>query len=115
MSEEKAVLSPALGEEDIRKRTKIAEDFYTIFSNHLRIAVNALEFRLFVGENYPKPTGELEIMETLSVVVTPAQARAIFDLLAGSIASYERLFGPIRRDFQPSAQLPLASPEQPTS
>jgi len=111
--EEKVILSPALPEEQIRKQTKIAEDLYTVFSNHMRIAVNPLEFRFFIGENYPRPSGEVEIIESLSVVVTPAQAREILDLLAGSIATYEKAFGPIRRDFQPSAQLPLPSPEQP--
>lgn len=113
--EEKVALSPPLSEEQVRKQTKVSEDLYTVFSNHLRIAVNALEIRLFFGENYPKPTGEVQIVENLSVVVTPTQARAMLDLLISSISIYEKAFGPIRRDFQSPAQLPLPSPEQSSS
>jgi hypothetical protein len=113
--EEKMLLTPALSEEQVRQQTKMSDDFYTVFSNSCRITVSATDFRFFIGENYPRPTGGLEIVEHFSIVVSPAQARAILNILAGSVALYEKAFGPIRTDFQPSAQLPPPSPEQPSS
>lgn len=81
--------------EEVRQHTTIAEDFYTVFSNQVRVAAAPTEFRLFFGENYPAPTGELRIVERLSVVITPVQAKLLGKLLTQTVQKIDEMFGTI--------------------
>lgn len=97
MADQQPILtSRSLSPEEVRKRTKIAEDFYSVFSNHVRVAASVTEFRLFFGENYPTATGEIEVIENFSIVLTPAQAKSMSSLLAETIQKIEALYGAIR-------------------
>ena len=97
MNDEKPLLlTPAMSPDEVRKHTKISEDFYTVYCNHIRVAMSQIDFRLFVGENYPTATGELTIIENLGIVMSPQQAKATLELLAGLVAAYEKNFGPIK-------------------
>ena len=111
MSDEQAIVTSPLSEEEMNKRTEIAEDFYTVYCNRLRIVASPIEFRLFVGEHYPTASRELKIVENLSITMSPEQAKASFELLGKVIASYEAKFGPIRDLSKIPQEKP--SPEQP--
>ncbi len=86
-----AILSP----DEMRAKTKISEDFYSVFCNHVRIAASATEFRLFFGENYPTATGEIKVIENFSVILTPVQAKAMLQGLAETVQKMEAFFGAI--------------------
>jgi hypothetical protein len=88
--------------DDVKAKTKISEDFYSIFSNQIRIAASQTEFRVFFGENYPTASGEIEVVENLSVVLTPAQAKNLALNLSAILEKYEEMAGII--------PLPLTSP-----
>ena len=113
--EEKTLITPPLAGEQVQQQTRMADDFYTVFSNTLRISVSATEFRFYIGEHYQTPTGKLDIVEHLNIVFAPAQARAILDVLTQALTAYEKNFGPIGIEPQPAGKLALPSPEQPPS
>lgn len=81
--------------EEVKEKTEISQDFYTVFSNHTRIAVSPTEVRLFFGENYPTAKGEIRFIEDFCVVITPAQAKLLAQLMAESVQKMETVFGPI--------------------
>ena len=89
------IVSATLSPEEVRAQTKISEDFYSVFSNHVRIAASATEFRLFFGENYPISTGEVKVIENFSVILTPVQAKSMLGVLAETIQKIETFFGVI--------------------
>ena len=90
------LFSPPLSLEETRRRTKISEEFFTVFSNHVRVAVSQADIRMFIGENYPTAEGEIVINELLCVAMTPQQAKATLNLLAGTLSAYEKTFGEIK-------------------
>jgi len=109
MSDEQNIRwSSPLSEQEVRKQTRLAEDFFTVYCNHIRITMSTVDFRLFVGETYPDAGGKLNIVENLSVAMTPEQAKATLDVLSGLVDNYEKSFGPIKR-------LPKAPPQPPKS
>jgi hypothetical protein len=87
--------SRQLTQDELKERTKISADFCSIFSNQIRIAASPTEFRLFFGENYPTASGQIEVIENLSVVLTPAQAKSLALNLSTIMQKYEELSGPI--------------------
>ncbi len=93
--EQKLIVSGPLSPDEVKARTKISEDFYTVFSNQVRIAASATEFRLFFGESYPTATGEIKIIENFSVILTPIQAKATLGILAETVQRMEALIGTI--------------------
>ena len=97
MSEDQPLLfSPPLTLEETRKRTKISDEFFTVFSNHTRVAVSQTDLRMFFGETYPTAVGDTVITEVIGIVMTPQQAKAVLNLLAGTLAAYEKTFGEIK-------------------
>ena len=104
--EQPLLLTSPMSPDEVRKHTKTADDFFTVYSNHVRIAMSQVDFRLFVGENYPTATGELTIIENLSIVMSPQQAKATLEALAGTVATYEKNFGLIK----PLTGFPTQSP-----
>jgi hypothetical protein len=84
-----------LSPEQVRARTKISEDFYTVFSNQVRVAASATELRLFFGEIYPTATGEIKATENFSVVLTLIQAKSTLALLSDTIQRIEAMYGVI--------------------
>jgi hypothetical protein len=111
--DEKSTLTTSipLTQDELKARTKISEDFYSIFSNQVRIAASPAEFRLFFGENYPAASGEIEVVEILSVVLTPAQAKNLSVNLSTIIEKYEEMSGQI--PVPPT--LPLAATSLPST
>ena len=96
MADERPVtVTPAISRDDIKKLSKISEDFYTVYVNHSRIAASQNEMRIFFGENYPTATGELIVTENLSVVMTPQNIKAMATLLQQIVTTYEESFGEI--------------------
>ena len=87
--------SNGLTPEEVQARTKIADDFYTVFSNQVRISASGTEFRIFFGENYPDIKGEILVTEKMSIVMTPAQAKNLADKLSQVVKSIESMFGKI--------------------
>jgi Protein of unknown function (DUF3467) len=111
MSDEpQLVFTPPLSIEETRKRTKTAEKFFTVFCNHVRVALSQTEFRVFIGETYPTAAGELLVTEMLSIVMTPLQAKTTRDLLASMVSAHERQFGEIT---PPMPVTPSATPAGP--
>ena len=101
---------------EVKARTKISENFYTVFSNQIRIAASPTEFRLFIGENYASAAGEVKVVENLSIVVTPTQAKALAANLAAIVQKIEAVCGPIpplMTNF-PAALASLVAPTTPT-
>jgi hypothetical protein len=102
-----------LTEDEIKAITKISDDFFTVFSNQVRVAASATEFRLFFGENYPTATGEIKIIENLSVVLTPIQAKLLASNLFGVIQKLEAADGQIPvLQVVPTAEPAAATPAQ---
>jgi hypothetical protein len=87
------VLKP-LNAGEIKAQTKISKDFYSIFSNHVRIAASLTEFRIFFGENYPTAIGGIEVIEHLSVVLTTEQAKNLLSNLSVVIQKQEEFNRP---------------------
>jgi hypothetical protein len=106
--------SRPLTPDEVKARTKISEDFYSVFSNQVRIAASPTEFRLFFGETYPTATGEIHIIENLSVVLTPMQAKSLAGVLAVIIQRFEAQNGPILMTPKPQlAETPQPAAETP--
>ena len=82
--------------EEVNKIIKISDDFYTIFSNHVRVAMAEDDFRFFFGEIYPTATNEIQIIEHLCVVMSPQKAKAVVSVLIQTMNAYEKLYGPIK-------------------
>jgi len=96
MNDEKQTqLISAMTAEEVRKNTKISEDFYTVFSNHVRVTASRIDFRLFFGESYPTATNEVRIIEQFNVALTPVQAKALLKLLEQVIQNVEAAGGTI--------------------
>ncbi len=84
-------------QEELSKITEISEDFFTHYSNRIRIAASQLEFRLFVGEVYLTAKNEPKAVENFCIVIPPGVALAVSTLLASTIANYEKQWGPIKK------------------
>jgi hypothetical protein len=100
------VVGTPMPEEELKKIIRISEDFYTVFSNHVRLAMSEDDFRLFFGEIYPTATNELVVTEHLCIALSPQRAKAVLSALTQTIAGYEKLFGTIK----PQTIIPTASP-----
>jgi hypothetical protein len=84
-----------LSPEEIAKITILAEDYWSTYCNHVRMAASATEFRMFVGEHYPDPKGNVRIVENFSIAFSPVEAKAILAILLQTIQKYEQVFGRI--------------------
>jgi Protein of unknown function (DUF3467) len=93
--EQPAFVTPSLTPEQVKAATEISEDFYTVFSNHVRVSATATEFRLFFGENFQTATNEVKIIEKFSVVLTPVQAKALLRVLGEIVQKIEAATGTI--------------------
>lgn len=98
-----------LSPNELVARTKLSDNFYSVFSNHVRVAASPTEFRLFFGESYPTATGEIVVTENLSVVLTPIQAKLTLGVLSETIQKVESLHGVIPT-IQPSQQAEATQP-----
>lgn len=85
----------ALSAEEVKVQTKISEDFYSMFSNQIRVAASPTEFRLFFGENFPTAAGKIVIVEQFSIIITPVQAKNLAKLLSETVKALEEKFGVI--------------------
>jgi hypothetical protein len=127
MEEKQAFLtSRPLTPEEVRAITKTSEKFQTFFSNQVRVAASSTEFRLFFGETYPNASGEVQVIDLLSVVLTPTQAKHLAGLLVSVVQKVEAQFGLIPtiqqlqaaqagQAPQPEPQAAAASSVQPAS
>jgi hypothetical protein len=88
-------LTGPLSPEEIANVTVLADDFWSTYSNHVRMAASSTEFRMFVGEHYPDPKGDLRVVEKFSIAFSPIQAKAILGILSETIQKYEHVFGKI--------------------
>jgi hypothetical protein len=107
------LFTPPMSTEDIRKQTRISDDFYTVYSNHVRVTFSQIDFRVFVGEVYVTATGKTEIVENLCVAMPPQLAKAVLGLLQGSVAAHEKNFGVVPPPKIISEQIPPAQPAEP--
>jgi hypothetical protein len=94
-NEQPLLLTPPLSPDEVRKQTKISDDFYTIYSNHARITFSQFDFRVFIGEIYATAIGGTEIIENLCIAMSPQHAKAIVKILQNMLTSYENNFGPL--------------------
>ncbi|MGO8791430.1 MAG: DUF3467 domain-containing protein [Terriglobia bacterium] len=104
----------ALTPDQVKEITEISEDFFTVFSNQVRVAASPVEFRLFFGENYPTASGKMRIIEHLSVILTPMQAKLLASNLVGVIQRIESDHGPIPvpQESQPAPPTAVAAAAQ---
>ena len=108
--DQKVLIGRVFTQEELSKLTEVSEDFFTHYSNRIRIAASQLEFRFFVGDVYPTVTGEPKVVENFCIVIPPEVALAVSTLLASTIAKYEKQWGPIKK----LAEAPLpAQADQP--
>ena len=87
--------SQPLTSDEAKAKTKISQDFFSVFSNQVRVAAAFTEFRIFFGENFPTATGEVLVIENLSVVLSPPMAKHLAEILTAVIQKVEALSGPI--------------------
>jgi hypothetical protein len=114
MSDEQPMMVRALSPQELAKNAKISEDFYTVFSNLVRISASATEFRIFFGETYPTASGETKVVENFCVVVTPAHAKAAASILVRAIEQVEAMFGTIATPRPLREPKPPETPHEPT-
>ena len=93
--EQKPTTTPGLTPEQTAELTELSDDFFTFFSNHMRIMASPTEFRLFIGESFPTAKGSLKVTEHFCVVITPAQAKFVAVLLTNILRQLEARFGPV--------------------
>lgn len=62
------------------------------YSNYFKVGYNAFEFLLEFGQMYVESKGEAIHSR---IITTPSYAKALAELLAVSLAEYERQFGSI--------------------
>ena len=116
MSDNPEIIStPDISPKELRKLTKISEDFYSVYCNHVRIAMSESDFRFFIGEAYPTSIGEINLTENHCVVMAPGQAKATLELLTNLIAAYENKFGSIKKITQtlPILEIKSETPDKP--
>lgn len=104
--------SPPMSPDEVRKQTKISDDFYTVYSNHARITFSQTDFRVFVGEIYLTSTSKTEIVENFCIAMSPQQAKAVLEVLQGTVAAYEKTFGAIPPLKIVPQQTPAAEPAE---
>jgi hypothetical protein len=112
---QRIITSEPLSPDEMSARTQISEDFHTVFSNRVRVAASATDFRLFFGETYPTATGEIKVIENFSVVVTPMQAKALSGILTEIIQKLEAQQGPIPVISETQTVAPPAETPQPAT
>lgn len=95
--DEKVSSARVFTQEELSKLTEVSEDFFTHYSNRIRIAASQHEFRFFVGDVYPTVTGAPKVVEDFCIVIPPEVAIAVSTLLASTIANYEKQWGPIKK------------------
>jgi len=100
-------------QEELAKRTEVSEDFFTHYSNRIRIAASQLEFRFFIGEVYPMVKGEPKVVEDFCIVIPPELAREVSKLLSSTIETYEKQWGPIRKAEEGPSTLRIDQPPKP--
>jgi hypothetical protein len=81
MSDE-LIKTQSLTPEQIRELVTFAPDFSTSYSNYVRVASSAMDFRIFFGQSYPTAKAEMIVVENFCVVLHPEQARKLRDLLS---------------------------------
>ena len=99
------------------------EGFPIVYSNLASLTANYNDLRIYfadaqprtvatVGTPMPAAIAEANIAPRICVVVTPEFAKSLLDALAGTIALYEKQFGPLRPTPQVSTAVP--TPQVPT-
>lgn len=96
------------------------EGFPIAYANLASLTANYNDLRIYFADAQPKTVAtagtpvpaaisETNIAPRICMVMTPEFAKSLLDALAGTIALYEKQFGPLR----PTPQMPTASTPKP--
>ncbi len=91
------------------------EGFPTVYTNLASLTANLNDLRIYfadvqaktvatIGPGDPSIISEPSIAPRICVVLTPEFAKSLLDALSGTIALYEKQFGPLRQPPQPPTQ-----------
>lgn len=74
-----------------------AENKFTIYANHVAIAITAFDLRVIFGQLEPQKVPEEQMIATMagSVIMSPLQVKVLIKSLQTGIDAYEKLFGQI--------------------
>jgi hypothetical protein len=103
------LIARSLSPEEMARNTKIAPEFRTEFSNHIRIAMSETDIRFVFGESLPTSSGEIIVTERFGVALAPQHAKGLLSSLARLIGEYEKAFGTIK----PATDIPSINEDAP--
>ena len=109
---QKNLIPRVYSQEELAKHSEASGDFFTHYSNRIRIAASEVEFRFFIGEVYPTAKGTPRVVEDFCVVVPPQVALAVSTLLASTIEKYEKQWGPIKKADEAPIHMQLDDPRK---
>lgn len=71
------------------------DTYYEVYSNHAQIRANVWDFYIGFGRIHQNTENEVKVDVSVGIIVSPQQAKALFNLLGQNLQSYEGTFGPI--------------------
>lgn len=78
-----------------------ADDYRETYSNSMLVKMSTWDFQLVFGTLASETPEQVVISNHQAVIVSPQQAKAVFNLLGQHLAQYEATFGPINLEPQP--------------
>lgn len=81
--------------EEVGLQVKQAEGFKTIWADMVRVIGHRNGISIFLGEAFPTPALKTKATELLRFVISPAVAKELSMILAGTVSAWERDYGEI--------------------
>lgn len=86
--------------EKLKERPKTrskAEGFVSVYANSMNIEVTFNDFKLFFGEILEATQEKLVTEDRVVILMSPEQTKLVANVLVEQLATYEAVYGPIRK------------------
>jgi len=87
------------------------EDAPVFYTNTMNIRPGIYDFDFVIGRLDVKSDGDVVATTVARLIMSPQHAKALSQLLAGSVESYEKVFGPIVTEAEAVSQMKLSANE----
>ena len=77
-----------------------APDYRESYANSVHIRVSVWDFQLAFGLASPEGPDQVSIRNHTAIILSPQQAKALFNLLGQNLAQYEQAFGTLNLEPQ---------------
>jgi hypothetical protein len=81
-------------------RNKV-EPFTSVYANNVQLEVTPWEFKMYFGEIEKVEGDRVFVNETVKVIISPTQMKALVRVLQTTLAQYEAQVGEIKVPLQP--------------